>query len=130
MYLKSISIICFFVFQFSTAQNGDVYNNNLYDYQTVEYQPQYAGGFKEFLKYISRNYRAPEVEGLSGVLKIDFVIETNGTISSVKIINEVGEGAGDEAVRVLLKCPNWSPGQQNGKKVRVIYHNFPITIRN
>ncbi|MFV8346088.1 energy transducer TonB [Flavobacterium sp. ZB4P13] len=129
MYLRSISIICFLVFQFSTAQNGDV-NNNLYDYQTVEYQPQYAGGFKEFLKFIAKNYRTPDVEGLFGVVKIDFVIETNGSVSSVKVIKDIGEGTGDEAIRVLSKCPNWSSGEQNGKKVRVVYHNFPINIRN
>lgn len=131
MCKKLLLIVSFLVFQSSIAQyGGSSSNNNLYDYETVNYQPQFPGGFKEFIKFIGKNYVTPETDGLSGIVKIDFVIEADGIVSSIKVISDIGEGTGAEAVRVLSKCPNWSPGEQDGKKVRVVYHNFPITIRN
>lgn len=98
------------------------------DYNVVELQPEYPGGNNEFIKYIGKNFVTPEVEGLSGILKVSFVIEINGKIADIKIINDLGSGTAEEAKRVLLKALTWIPGQQDGKPVRVLF-NLPITIR-
>ena len=98
------------------------------DYNVVELQPEYPGGNNEFIKYIGKNFVTPEVEGLSGILKVSFVIEINGKIGDIKIINDLGSGTAEEAKRVLSKSLPWIPGQQDGKPVRVLF-NLPITIR-
>jgi Gram-negative bacterial TonB protein C-terminal len=98
------------------------------NYDAVEVRPEFPGGVNEFIKFIGKNYRTPEVEGLSGVVKVSFVIEINGTISDVKIVKDIGSGAGEEAKRVVLLSPKWTPGEQIGKPVRVLYE-LPITIK-
>lgn len=127
MFKKLLLIITLFVAQASIAQFDD---SDLFDYKTMYSQPVFPGGLKEFNKYIGQTFKAPDVEGLSGVIKIDFIIEKNGLISMAKIITDIGSGAGDAAVKAILSSPAWLPGEENGKKVRVVYHNYPITVSN
>jgi hypothetical protein len=97
-------------------------------YEDVEVRPEFPGGNKEFMNYIAKNFVTPDVEGLSGVIKVSFIIETTGKISEIKILQDIGSGAGEEAKRVISKSPMWIPGEQNGKPVRVEF-TLPITIK-
>ena len=47
--------------------------------------------------------------------------KADGSISDVKVLRGEGYGFDEEATRVIREMPNWIPGQQGGKKVRVIY---------
>lgn len=127
--LLLIVTFCLAQFVFAQAPIGAAGKGIPVPYETVEIQPFFPGGINEFIRYVGKNFRAPEVEDLSGVLKVSFVIETNGTIDDIKIVNDLGYGSGEEAKRVLKACPKWSPGEQGGKPVRVLYI-LPITIRN
>jgi protein TonB len=40
----------------------------------------------------------------------------------------MGYNTGKEAIRVVKSSPKWTPGEQNGRKVRVQYM-LPITIK-
>lgn len=124
-------VIAFLAIQSINAQASlsSISKSSPIPYDSVENQPQFPGGFNEFIKFIGKNFRAPEVEGLSGVLKMSFVIETNGSISDIQVVNDLGHGTAEEAKRVLLLSPKWTPGDQEGKPVRVAY-TLPITIRN
>ncbi len=97
-------------------------------YETVEVKPEFDGGYIAFVKFVASNFVLPEVESLSGVVKVSFVIGTNGKIDNIKIIQDLGDGTGDEAVRVLKSCPNWTPGEQEGKKVKV-FMTMPINLK-
>jgi hypothetical protein len=121
-------IFTIFIIQFASAQITSNKGNTPIAYDIVEVRPEFPGGINEFIKFIGKNYNAPEVEGLSGVIKVTFIIEIDGSISDIKIVNDLGQGSGEEAKRVLLKCPKWMPGEQEGKQVRVIY-TLPITLR-
>ncbi|MEQ1734493.1 MAG: energy transducer TonB [Bacteroidia bacterium] len=60
---------------------------------------------------------------------LTFVVETDGSISNVKLLGGV-KGAPDlaqEAMRVVKAMPNWKPGKQNGKPVRVQF-NLPVAF--
>lgn len=99
-------------------------------FETVETQPMFPGGVSEFVKFVGKNFRAPEEEDSpSGILKVSFVIDTNGSVGDIKIINDLGSGTGDEAKRVLSTCPKWTPGNEGGKPVRVLFV-LPITLRH
>ena len=51
----------------------------------------------------------------------------DGSINEIKILKDIGYGTGDEAIRVLSNSPAWSPGEQEGRKVRCSYA-LPILI--
>lgn len=98
-------------------------------YETVQTKPVFPGGLSEFMTFVIKNYQVPseEEEVITGVLEVSIIIDTNGSVSKVTILKEVGN-AGKEVKRILAKCPKWKPGMQNGVAVSVIY-NFPVTIR-
>ena len=97
-------------------------------YEDAEVKPEFPGGYNEFMKFIGQNFVTPEVEGLSGTIKLSFVVEISGKITDIKILNDLGSGTGEEAKRVVAKSPNWSPGEQDGKPVRVTFQ-LPIVIK-
>ena len=104
-------------------------NENIYNTAGIQVQPEFPGGITEFLKYISQNYKTPNVKGLKGKIILTFIIEKDGNLSDIKVIRDIGHGTGEEAVRVLKACPAWKPGEFNGEKVRV-KHSLPITIQS
>ena len=59
---------------------------------------------------------------------VTFIVEQDGALTDIKILRDAGFNTGAEAIRVLKKCPKWSPGEKDGKKVRVLY-SLPITLK-
>jgi protein TonB len=104
-------------------------DNNIYSNAGIEVKPDFPGGLAKFYKFVGNNYRTPEEEGLSGKVIVSFVVEKDGSLTDIKVIRDIGYGTGKEAIRVLKSCPKWNPGEQNGKKVRVLY-SLPITIQS
>jgi len=106
-----------------------VEDNNIYNTAGIEVKPDFPGGMAKFYKFVGNNYRTPEEEGLAGKVYVTFVVEKDGSLTDIKVVRDIGFGTGKEAIRVLKSCPKWNPGEQNGKKVRVLY-SLPITIQS
>jgi protein TonB len=104
-------------------------DNSVHSLAGIEVKPDFPGGIDKFYKYVGNNYRAPEEEGLKGKVYVTFVVEKDGSLTDIKVVRDIGFGTGKEAIRVLKACPKWNPGEQNGKKVRVLY-SLPITIQS
>ncbi len=96
--------------------------------EIFESKPEYVGGMKSFYKFISKNYKAPDVEGLKGTVIVSFVVEKDGSLTDFKIDKDIGYGTGKEAIRVLKKSPSWIPATQKGLPVRCLF-SLPIVIR-
>jgi periplasmic protein TonB len=60
-------------------------------------------------------------------VNVRFLVEKDGSITDVRSLNDPGYGLGQGAVEVVKRGPKWSPGEQNGRKVRS-YHTQPITF--
>lgn len=104
-------------------------DNTVYNTAGIEVKPDFPGGIEKFYKFVGNNYQTPEEDGLKGKVFVSFVVEKDGSLTDIKVIRDIGYGTGKEAIRVLNKCPRWTPGEQNGKKVRVLY-SLPITIQS
>ncbi|MFV8344287.1 energy transducer TonB [Flavobacterium sp. XS2P39] len=104
-------------------------DTQIYNTAGIEVKPDFPGGMEKFYKFVGSNYQTPEEEGLKGKVYVTFVVEKDGSLTDIKVIRDIGYGTGKEAIRVLKKCPKWTPGEQNGKKVRVLY-SLPITIQS
>ena len=97
----------------------------------VEQMPQFQGGNTELLKYISKNVRYPAIaqeNGIEGRVIVRFVVEKDGTIGEVQVVKGVDASLDKEAVRVVKTLPQWVPGKQNGRSVRV-WFTLPVTFR-
>lgn len=119
--------IVFFAIQHASAQGTINESNEIYNTAGIDVKPNFPGGIERFYKFIGSNFRVPEKEGLKGKVYVSFVVEKDGTLADIKVMRDIGFGTGEETIRVLKLSPNWIPGEQNGKKVRVLY-SLPISI--
>jgi len=102
-------------------------DDTVYNTAGIDVKPEFPGGIDEFNKFIAKNYNSPNQAGLKGKVYVTFVIEKDGSLTDIKVIRDIGYGTGKEAIRVLELSPKWSPGEQNGKKVRCTF-SLPIAI--
>lgn len=96
----------------------------------VEVEPTPIGGIDNYYKFLGKkiNYPAPAKEaGTQGNVILTFVVERDGSLTEIKALRDPGNGLAEEAIRVLKLAPHWTPGIQNGKKVRVQY-TIPISF--
>lgn len=100
-------------------------------FQIVEEMPSFPGGEQKLLEYVAKNTKYPQIareSGIQGRVFISFVVETDGSISNVKVLRGIGGGCDEEAVRVIKSLPKWKPGKQRGKAVRVSYQ-IPVMFK-
>ena len=96
---------------------GDVFD-------VVEEMPQYPGGPQALFKFLGENVHYPEEAekaGIQGRVIATFIVEKDGSISQPTVVKSVDPLLDAEAIRVISAMPNWKPGKQNGKVVRVKY---------
>ena len=100
-------------------------------YQIVDEMPSFPGGEAKLLEYISNNIHYPQAareNGIQGRVFVGFVVETDGSVSNVKLLQSIGGGCDEEAVRVIKSLPRWKSGKNHGKPVRVSYQ-IPISFK-
>jgi len=97
-------------------------------YTAVEQLPEYPGGLDALYKFFDDNNKlkgkAPEDRGRE---LMSFVVERNGSITDVKVMRSIGPEFDTESLRLMKAMPNWKPGIQNGRPVRVQY-TVPINF--
>ncbi|MES2426301.1 MAG: TonB family protein [Bacteroidota bacterium] len=99
-------------------------------YTQVEKQPSFPGGLEAFGKFLSNTIRFPASDreaGTSGRVIVTFVVEKDGGLSGFKVVRTPSVSMGDESIRVLSLSPKWTPGEKDGKPVRVSY-TVPIAF--
>ena len=97
----------------------------------VEEMPQFPGGSSALFEFLARNVKYPvdaEENGIQGRVIVTFIVECDGSITDVKVAKGVDPSLDREAIRVIRMMPNWKPGTQNNKPVRVKY-TVPVTFR-
>jgi hypothetical protein len=91
--------------------------------------PIYAEPAETFQSFMSKNFHYPDLafkQNITGIVKVNFVVESTGLVSNVNVENHLGAGCTEEAIR-LVKLLRWMPGIVSGKAVRVIM-NLSITF--
>ena len=100
-------------------------------YQIVDEMPQYPGGEAAMMKFVSENVKYPQEakdKDIAGRVFVSFVVEKDGSVSTVKVMRGIGGGCDEEVVRVVKAMPKWKPGIKDGKPVRVSYM-MPFTFK-
>jgi protein TonB len=94
-------------------------------YWDVDIKPKFMGkDDRAFREYIIKNIKFPEdarIIGLTGKVQVQFVVETDGTLSQIKVLRGVHQIIDQEVVRVIGNSPKWEPGFYNGKYVKTMY---------
>ena len=113
-------------------------------FKIVEDMPQFGGcddlkskkerkicSDKKMMEFIYSKIKYPSIareNGIEGMVVIQFLIDKKGEISNAKIVRDIGGGCGKEALRIVNEMPNWSPGKQRGRPVKVQF-NLPVNFK-
>ncbi len=100
-------------------------------FQVVETMPSFPGGDQALFKFLGDNVKYPVIaqeNGIQGRVICQFVVNKDGSIVDVEVVRPVDPSLDKEAIRVIKSMPNWSPGKQRGKSVRVKY-TLPVNFK-
>lgn len=100
-------------------------------FMVVEESPEFPGGVQALLEYLRKNIKYPQIckdNNIQGRVLISFVVNKDGAIVDPEIVKSVHPSLDKEALRVISGMPNWKPGAQRGKPVRVKY-TVPVNFR-
>ena len=113
------------------AQKTVVSQTNQKVFDTVEQMPEYPGGMQAMIAFLQTKMKYPEdaaKQKVEGRVMVQFIVETDGSISDVHVAKQVFPSLDAEAIRVVQAMPKWTPGKEKGNVVRVKY-NLPIVFR-
>lgn len=108
----------------AAKQTGEVFT-------TVEESASPAGGIESLGAFLSDNIEYPAESrkaGKEGTVFVEFVVNTDGSLSDFKTLKSVDPDIDAEALRVAKLLPTWNPGKQAGKVVRQRFV-LPITFK-
>ncbi|PKP35775.1 MAG: energy transducer TonB [Bacteroidetes bacterium HGW-Bacteroidetes-15] len=101
-------------------------------FMLIEEKPSFMGGdYNTFTQWVAKRIVYPElaaINGIQGRVTIQFLIDTDGSVKDIRVIQSVDKLLAEEALRVVSQSPSWSPGKQRGKPTKVIF-TFPFTYR-
>ena len=89
--------------------------------RVVEDVPQFPGGLTEFIKWLSRNLKYPselQERQVQGKVVAEFIVNTDGSITDVKVVGSLNPQCDAEVLRVLRMMPRWTPGILNDEPCR------------
>ena len=98
----------------------------------VEQMPSFMGGdLMTFRNWVMTKLRYPQIaqeNNITGRVLLQFVIEKDGALTNIQVIQTPDSSLSDEAIRVLKTSPKWTPGKQRNQTVRVKY-TLPVDFR-
>ena len=129
-YLSNIAVLVILnlvSIQFLTAQVKEYPINYM-----VEEMPLFdnADPATSFRIYIQEQVDKPSLQipdSISGRILVHFWIDTIGNVVDPEIIRGLNESLDSLACKIVLDSPEWIPGKQRGKKVKVGF-TFPVYI--
>ncbi len=89
---------------------------------SVDIMPTFKGGEDAMFKFLSDHIVYPQMAketNISGTVGVTFVVEKDGSITNIALLNDIGGSCGEEAMRVVKMMPRWNGGRQNNIPVRV-----------
>ena len=98
----------------------------------VEKMPSFQGGdLNKFRNWVQSKLKYPKIaqeNGISGRVTLAFVIEKDGTLTGIQVMQSPDKSLSEEAIRVVSSSPKWSPGMQRNQPVRVRYQ-LPVNFQ-
>lgn len=124
--MKNFFLFCALIVTTSAFGQEPVYQN----FET-DSAAQPRGGIPFFNAFLQNNLCKPvvvEASGLSGRVIVNAIVETDGRVSAVKLMQSFRPDCDREALRVFSLFNAWQPAYKGGKAVRQTV-TMPITFK-
>lgn len=86
-----------------------------------------GGGIDEFSEFIRKEFDYSKVTK-AGKMVGAFTVDVDGTVKNIKIIEFFDVESAKEFIRVLKKCPKWTPAKRGGKPISIEI-KYPMVFR-
>jgi hypothetical protein len=100
--------------------------------EKIEDEPkaEFPGGQNALLAFLANNIKYPlkaRETGAEGKVYVRFIVNKKGDLEYIVPVRYPDVLLMRESMRVIKTCPKWTPGQKNGKPVRVQY-SLPVVF--
>lgn len=120
------------IMDYHTAVEEEEVEEEAIPFALVEEKPKFQGGdANTFSAWVNKNLNYPEIakeNGVQGRVTLQFTVNTDGSVSDVKVLRGVDSSLDKEAVRIVSQSPKWTPGKQRERPVKVTYV-FPVIFQ-
>ncbi len=107
--------------------------NRNHVYLNPEISPRYKKGDEAMRQFIADHIRiTPRMSAACGraLVKVACVVERNGRLSAMRVIQSADSLYDAESIRVLKKMPRWRPARMEGKRVRsLVVIDVPFVLK-
>lgn len=89
---------------------------------TADRMPEFPGGEIALMNYVRKNARYTPMANenkISGTMYISFVVNESGKVIMPKIERGLGFGMDEMLMNVIANLPDFTPAEQNGRKVKI-----------
>jgi protein TonB len=108
--------------EYTTKLNHTVTGEKVYLESEVDVKPKLMYGENAMQRYIARNLKQDIKEPMIPKIVCSFIVEIDGTISDVKVLNSVSEHYKAQTIKVFTKFDEpWYPAVKDKKQVRCQY---------
>ena len=102
-------------------------------YARTDIMPVYPGGEEALQRYVEENIEYPQEaidQGAEGSIRIAFTVDEKGKVTNVKAVDDTNTEytLKQEAIDVISRMPDWTPGAVKGKKVKTRLY-LPISFQ-
>lgn len=94
-------------------------------------ESSFVGGFKKWKQYLMKTMEYPQRAQnalITGSVVVAFMVNTEGKAVDAEIHKSVEYSLDEEAIRLIVNSPKWTPGQQFGRLVKT-YKKQPFYFR-
>lgn len=109
--------------------HGDVYT-------IVDDMATFPGDMPALFQHIASNLKYPlqaRRMGIEGTVFVEFVVQTDGSITDIRAKKGIGAGCDEEAIKAVQSLPKWNPGKNKGVAVKsrlILPINFRLNGSN
>jgi TonB family protein len=97
---------------------------NIEQKKTPDMYAMYPNGKKGIYSLIANKIKIPNKairDKIGGTVILKYVVDKNGYVTDIEIIQSVSKNLDKAAIRVLKLMKRWIPGKKEGENVRVEY---------
>ena len=98
----------------NSKDENDVYN--IVDERAIP-----PGGIEKFYQYVGSELRYPAQArrlGVEGKVFVEFIIQTDGSVTDARVVKGIGAGCDEAARNVIASSAKWTPGKNKGVIVK------------
>lgn len=115
-----IKLLCLMLILFAWMANPIELQAQEVVHDKVDEMPVPPGGMEGLTDYMVKNLKYPKdarKAGIEGKVMVTFVVRADGSVTNSEIIQGIGKGCDEEALRVVDNFGTWTPGKLDGKAV-------------